>query len=356
MIYYLLKQSSDYSCLFNDIMSRSFIAIFIALAISLITGSRFISLMQSWQKYGQPIRDDGPQTHRSKAGTPNMGGIMMIYSTIIPTILFADLTNPYIMICLFVLVAFGFIGFLDDYSKITKNNYRGISGKKKLLLQFAIGACACILIQSINNNVLTQISIPFFKNLFLDLGIFYIAFAMFVIVGSSNAVNLTDGLDGLATFPIIISSACFIFICCLSGGYIVLNSNSVIQVEYSAEIAIFCASIIGAGFGFLWFNAQPAGIFMGDTGSLSFGAALGTISIITKQELLWAIIGGLFVLEALSVILQVYYFKFSGSKRIFRMAPFHHHFEKLGWAESKVVVRFWIIAIIFALIGLLSFI
>lgn len=357
MIYNLLSpyiHTSHIANLFHYITFRMGLAMLFSLLISFLIGPRIIKFLHNLQKHGQPIRDDGPEAHKLKIGTPTMGGIMVILSVCISTLLFTDLTNKYIWVALFIFISFGIVGFIDDYSKITRNNHRGVSGKKKLLLQALICFTACLLLNSVNNPNNNILSIPFFKNLVLDLGLFYIPFSMFVIVGASNAVNLTDGLDGLAIGPIAITAASFALIIYLAGNNFYANYLQIIYVPYISELAIFCTSIVGASLGFLWFNAQPAEIFMGDTGSLSLGGALGAISVISKHEIVLAIIGGLFVIETLSVIIQVYYFRISGGKRIFKMAPLHHHFEQEGWPESKVVIRFWIIAIIFALIGLSS--
>jgi phospho-N-acetylmuramoyl-pentapeptide-transferase len=357
MIYNFLApyiHTSHIANLFHYITFRIGVAMLFSLIICFLIGPYLIKWLHNLQKYGQPIRTDGPKTHKIKAGTPTMGGIMIIFSVCLSTLLFSDLTNKYIWIVLFVFISLGVLGFIDDYIKVVKNHHKGVSAKKKLLFQFTVCMMACLLLRD-NDNLYNSILIfPFFKNLLVDLGWFYIPFAMFVIVGASNAVNLTDGLDGLAIVPIAISAASFTLIIYLVGNSFYANYLQIIYVPNISELTIFCASIIGASIGFLWFNSQPAEIFMGDTGSLSLGGALGIVSVITKHEIVLAIIGGLFVLEALSVIIQVYYFKFSGGKRIFRMAPLHHHFEQLGWSESKVVIRFWIMAIIFALIGLSS--
>ena len=341
--------------LFTYITFRSGLAVLLGLVSSLIMGPKLIAYLRSIQKNGQPIRDDGPATHFGKSGTPTMGGIMIIASTMLSTLLLADLSNPYIWIVIFVLVVFGLLGFLDDYTKVSKNNYRGIRGKTKLIIQFAAGLLAFFAIQYFAEyGRSTHLVFPFFKNLFLDLGYFYFPFAMCVIIGSSNAVNLTDGLDGLAIGTITIAVSSFALITYLVGNNFYANYLQIIYVPGAGELTVFCAAIIGSGLGFLWFNSEPAEIFMGDTGSLSLGAALGTISVITKHEIILSIIGGVFVMETLSVIIQVYYFKATGGKRIFLMAPIHHHFEKKGWRESKVVIRFWIMAVVFALIGLSS--
>jgi len=356
MLYNLLLpfiHNSHIANLFHYITFRSGLAILITLSISFLIGSRLIKFLQTLQKNGQPIRLDGPESHQIKAGTPTMGGIMIILSSCFSTLLLADLTNKYIWITLFGFISFGVIGFFDDYAKVTKNSHYGVRGKSKLLLQGILSLIICIALEYTDNpNHL--INIPFFKNLALDLGYLYIFFAMFVIVGASNAVNLTDGLDGLATVPIALTSGSFALISYLVGNHIYSNYLQLTYIPNTGELTIFCAGLVGSCLGFLWFNAQPAEVFMGDTGSLSLGGVLGIISVITKHEIVLAIIGGLFVLETISVILQVYYFKATKGKRIFKMAPLHHHFEKSGWTESKVVIRFWIISIIFALIGLSS--
>ena len=341
--------------LFTYISFRSGLAVLISMLICFCIGPKLIRYLRSMQKHGQPIREDGPESHFDKAGTPTMGGIMILGSTLISTLLLANLTNPYILLCLFVMVTFGLLGFLDDYTKVSKNNHHGISGKMKLLIQFIVSVIAFAVIQYYSKEeYATQLAFPFLKNLFLDLGYFYIPFTMVVIIGSSNAVNLTDGLDGLAIGTTAIAVSSFAIICYLVGNSIYANYLQVIHVQYAGELTVFCAAIIGSSLGFLWYNSQPAQVFMGDTGSLSLGGVLGTISVITKHELVLGIIGGVFVIETLSVIIQVAYYKKTGGKRIFLMAPLHHHFEKKGWPESKVVVRFWILAIIFALIGLSS--
>ncbi|WP_341794014.1 MULTISPECIES: phospho-N-acetylmuramoyl-pentapeptide-transferase [unclassified Rickettsia] len=357
MLYNLLLpyvHNSHIANLFHYITFRSSLAILISLIFCFLIGPRLIRFLHTLQKHGQPIRSDGPESHQMKAGTPTMGGIMIILSVCFSTLLLADLTNKYIWISIFGFISFGIIGFIDDYAKITKNNHKGIRSKNKFLLQILISLIICISLQYTDNPGDNQLAIPFFKNLLLNLGYFYIPFAMFVIVGASNAVNLTDGLDGLATVPIALTASSFALISYLAGNHIYANYLQIMYIPNSGELTIFCASIAGASLGFLWFNAQPAEVFMGDTGSLSLGGVLGVISIITKHELVLGIIGGLFVIETISVILQVYYFKTTNGKRIFKMAPLHHHFEKNGWAESKVVIRFWIIAVIFALIGLSS--
>jgi phospho-N-acetylmuramoyl-pentapeptide-transferase len=341
--------------LFTYITFRSGVAVFVGLITSLVIGPKLIAYLKSIQRNGQPIREDGPDSHFNKVGTPTMGGLMIIASTLVSTLLLADLCNPYIWIVLFVMLIFGLLGFFDDYTKISKNNYRGISAKTKFVLQFLASLIAFFAIESFTeHDKVTQLAFPFFKNFFIDLGLFYFPFVMCVIVGSSNAVNLTDGLDGLAIGTTTIAISSFALISYLVGNSFYANYLQIIYVPHSGELTVFCAAIVGSSLGFLWYNSQPAEIFMGDTGSLSLGGVLGTISVITKHEIVLSIIGGVFVIETLSVIIQVYYYKLTGGRRMFLMAPIHHHFEKKGWKESKVVIRFWILAVIFAFIGLSS--
>ena len=339
--------------LFRYLTFRSGGAIITALVISFVIGPRLIAWLKLKQHGGQPIREDGPETHLiTKKGTPTMGGLMMLFAVTVSTLLWADITNHYIWICLFVTLGYGAIGFADDYLKVTKKNSRGLSGKKKLIMQFAIGLAAALWINAVTPAALNQhLALPFLKNVLLDFGLFYIPFVIVVLIGASNAVNLTDGLDGLAIVPIMIAAGCFALISYLVGNMVFADYLHIPFVPGTGELSVFCAAVIGAGLGFLWYNAPPAMVFMGDTGSLAFGGALGTIAVITKHEIVLAIIGGLFVVEAVSVIIQVVSFKTTG-KRVFRMAPVHHHFEKLGWKESTVVIRFWIVAVILALIGL----
>lgn len=356
MLYNLLLpyiHTSPVANLFHYITFRSSITVLVSLSFSFLIGPRLIRFLGKIQQHGQPIRDDGPQSHHLKSGTPTMGGVLIIISVLLSTIIFADITNLYILASLFGFCSFGLLGFLDDYTKITANNHRGISGRKKFLLQSLISIIICIFLQFINPSF-NQLDIPFFKDLVIDIGYFCIPFAAFVIVGASNAVNLTDGLDGLATVPIALTAGSYGLISYVVGNHIYANYLQIIYVPNAEELTILCAAIVGSSLGFLWFNAQPAEIFMGDTGSLSLGGVLGIISVITKHEIALGIIGGLFVIETMSVILQVYYFKITNGRRIFKMAPLHHHFEKKGWPESKIVIRFWIIAIVFALIGLSS--
>lgn len=356
MLYLFLLEFVDEYQIFNVfryITFRSGLGLITALLFFFLWGERLINWLKSIQGDGQPIRLDGPQTHFSKKGTPTLGGVIILLSIIVSTLLWADIRNPYIWIILFVLVSFGILGFVDDYLKVTKKNTKGVSGKTKLFWQMLVSLIAAISISSFaKSNYGTLLAFPFFKNVLVDLGIFYFIFAIIVITGSSNAVNLTDGLDGLVIVPTMLVAACFALISYLVGNVIFSEYLQIHPVPNAGEIAVLCSVIVGAGLGFLWFNAQPAQVFMGDVGSLALGGAIGTISVITKHELVLAIIGGLFVIEAVSVIIQVGYFKATGGKRFFKMAPLHHHFEKLGWSENKVVVRFWIIAVIFAIAGL----
>jgi len=356
MLYLLLYPLSDEFHAFNlfrYITFRSGGAVVTALLISFICGPSVIAWLKSKQGEGQPIRDDGPASHLiRKKGTPTMGGFLILLALTISTLLWADLTNGYVWVALLVTVFFGLIGFFDDYRKLTRRSHRGVSGRAKLLLEIIIAGIACVVLVSVVHQPFgNQVAVPFFKNALLDLGWFFVPFGALVIVGASNSVNLTDGLDGLAIVPTIFAAMCFAFI-----GYMVGNATfaTYLQLHHiprADELAVFCGAMIGAGMGFLWYNAPPAMVFMGDTGSLSLGGALGAISVITKHELVLAIIGGLFVLEAVSVIVQVASFKLTG-RRVFRMAPLHHHFEQKGWEEQTVVVRFWIIAAILSLAGL----
>ncbi|HEY1794608.1 MAG TPA: phospho-N-acetylmuramoyl-pentapeptide-transferase [Stellaceae bacterium] len=356
MLYPLLYPLADHVGAFNlfrYITFRSGGAVVTALLISFITGPHVIAWLKSKQGEGQPIRSDGPASHLvRKKGTPTMGGFLILLALTVSTLLWADLTNPYVWIVLLVTAGFGFIGFFDDYRKLTRRSSRGVPGKLKLLMEGAIAAAACIACSYLMPAPLANsIAVPFFKNAVLNVGWFFLPFGIFVVIGASNAVNLTDGLDGLAIVPAMIATACFGFIAYVVGNVIFANYLQVHHVPGVGELAVFCAALIGAGIGFLWFNAPPASVFMGDTGSLSIGGALGAISIVTKHEIVLAIVGGLFVLEAVSVIVQVASFKLTG-RRVFRMAPLHHHFEQKGWEEPTIVIRFWIIASILAIAGL----
>ena len=359
MLYSFLKSFiEDYSFL-NIVIYLSFrsgAALITSLSIVFIFAPKIIDWLKANQKAGQPIREDGPSWHiEMKRGTPTMGGVIILGALIISTLLWADLSNVYIWIVLYITFGFGLIGFIDDYLKVSKNNHKGLSGRLKLIFQFSIVIAATVWIYMISDKALQGIlAFPFAKNYTIYLGIvLWCIFTSLVVVGSSNAVNLTDGLDGLAIVPIIIAAGVFGIIAYLVGNTIFSNYLNLFYVEGSGELIILCSSLVGAGIGFLWFNAPPASVFMGDTGSLSTGAALGIISVITKHEIVLAIVGGLFVLEAVSVIVQVLSFQLTG-KRIFKMAPLHHHFEKKGWSESTVVIRFWIIAVILGLIGLVT--
>ena len=337
---------------FRYLTFRTGLSVMSSMVIVFLIGGPFIKFIESHKITG-PIRDDGPADHIvKKIGTPTMGGLLILIGILFGTLLWADLNNYYVWILLMVSTTFGLLGFADDYLKIKRSNSRGISSGLKLFFQVILSLIAIFLLMKFgDSSYLKNLYFPFFKNLVLQLGLFFIPFALFIIVGSSNAVNLTDGLDGLATVPVILVALSFTLIC-----YVVGNTvfSEYLQIPYIADVgetSIFCASIVGSCLGFLWYNAPPAKIFMGDTGSLSLGGSLGAVSIISKHEIVLAIVGGLFVLETVSVVVQVVSFKLTG-KRVFMMAPLHHHFEKKGWAESTVVIRFWIISIILALIGL----
>ena len=327
---------------------RSGASIATALLIGLLIGPRFIMMMRVRQGKGQPIREDGPQTHLAKRGTPTMGGVMILVSIISSALLWMDLTNSFVWACMFITVGFGLIGFADDYDKVKKRSHKGVSGKVRLALEFAIAGIVVFLIVDRTG---TSLYLPFLNGVAIDLGLFYYVFAMVLIVGFGNAVNLTDGLDGLATFPVIMAALAFLVIVYLTGNAKFSDYLGIAHIPGAGELAIFCAAIIGGGLAFLWFNAPPAAIFMGDTGSLALGGALGAVAVTAQHELVLVVVGGLFVVEALSVIIQVGWYKRTG-KRVFKMAPIHHHFEQLGWAESTVVIRFWIISIVLALAGL----
>jgi len=356
MLYNLLYPLADDFGLFNlfrYITLRTGGAVMTALIVSFILGPAVIRWLKSKQAEGQPIRDDGPQSHLlTKKGTPTMGGVLILFAVSVATLLWADLTNGFVWVALLVTLGFGVIGFVDDYIKLTNRSSKGLSGKIKLVAQIIIGGIAAYWITAMTAGPLsTGVTVPFFKNVLLPFGWFFLPWAIFVLVGASNAVNLTDGLDGLAIMPVLIAAACFALIAYMVGNAVFSNYLQIHFVRGSGELAVFCGALVGAGLGFLWFNAPPAMVFMGDTGSLSMGGALGVVSVVTKHEMVLAIIGGLFVLETVSVIVQVASFKMTG-KRIFRMAPLHHHFEQKGWAESTIVIRFWIIATILALVGL----
>ena len=355
MFYQLIHFSDggDFFNLFRYITFRSGGAFFTALIFGFVFGQPLINFLKKTQGNGQPIRDDGPERHlKDKIGTPTMGGVLILGALVFSTLMWAKLSNPYIWIVLFVTVSFGLIGFFDDYQKVKKQNVNGISGSMRLILGLIVAAIGGFAASQFHPGELQNaIALPIFKNLLVDIGILFIPFSMFVIVGSANSVNLTDGLDGLAIMPVMIAAGTLGVISYAVGRIDFTEYLDVHYVAGTGEILIFCSALIGAGLGFLWYNAPPAAVFMGDTGSLALGGGLGAIAVATKHELVLAIVGGLFVVEAMSVIIQVLYFKVTG-KRVFLMAPIHHHFEKKGWAESTIVIRFWIIALILALIGL----
>jgi len=352
MLYHLLYPLSEDISAFNVfryITFRSIYALLTALIISLWLGPRFIAWLQNI-KCGQYIQDDGPE-HKAKQGTPTMGGLLIAFSMLVSVFLWGDLTNLFVWLTIFVFLGFFLVGFCDDYLKIVKKHNRGLTPMGKFLGQciIALGAVSILLTLP---GYSTELLVPFFKGIRPDLFLFYVPFAVLVMVGASNAVNLTDGLDGLAIGPCIVSASCLSVFVYVSGHYQIANYLQVPYIPNIGEVTVFCGAMVGAGLGFLWYNAYPAQIFMGDTGSISLGGTLGFIAVLCKQELLLVIVGGLFVIETLSVILQVGYFKMSGGKRIFRMAPLHHHFELKGMPESKIIIRFWILSILFALAAL----
>jgi phospho-N-acetylmuramoyl-pentapeptide-transferase len=353
MLFNLLVPLADQFSPFNVfryLTFRSGGAVITALVLSFMLGRPIIAWLRSKQPNAQ-VREDTPERHAlTKKGTPTMGGMLILIAMLVSTLLWGDLTNGYVWVALLVTVGFGAVGFVDDYLKLTKRG--GMSGRMKLIVQSLVAFTASLAITSLTREPLaTSLAMPFFKSVLIDLGWLFIPFSMFVMVGASNAVNLTDGLDGLAIVPVMIAAACFALFAYFTGNVVFANYLLIHHVPGAGELAVVCAALVGAGIGFLWFNAPPAMVFMGDTGSLSMGGLLGAISVITKNEIVLAIVGGLFVLEAASVIVQVVSFKMTG-KRVFRMAPLHHHFEKKGWQEPTIVIRFWIIAGILALAGL----
>ncbi len=357
MLYHFFMDHVDqyhFLNIFKYITSRTGLALLTALLMAFVFAPSVIRWLKDHQGKGQPIRKEGPESHLlTKKGTPTMGGLIILAGTIVSALLWCNLYNPYIWIVLFVTFSLGAVGAVDDWMKIKQQKSDAMSAKTKASLQVLIALMAMIAVQYVMPETYHQhLALPFFKNVLIDLGFFYIPFGLVVIVGASNAVNLTDGLDGLAIGTIIIVSLCFMIIAYLVGNHVFANYLQLHFIPQSGELSIICGALVGASLGFLWHNAPPARIFMGDTGSLSIGGALATISVITKHEIVLSIIGGLFVVEALSVIIQVVYFKCTGGKRIFLMAPLHHHFEKKGWTEPTIVIRFWIVAIIMALIGL----
>tara|TARA_R110002096_G_scaffold301525_5_gene496471 strand:- start:9193 stop:10281 length:1089 start_codon:yes stop_codon:yes gene_type:complete len=356
MLYHFLYPLSDDFGVFNLFRYLTFRAggaLMTAFLISFLMGPSVIGMLKRRQKKGQPIRLDGPEGHIiSKQGTPTMGGFLILLGLSAGTVLWTDITNQYVWACLIITTGFGLIGFMDDYYKITRASSDGVSGKMKLLMEVVVSVVAILVIlDKAEPEIGSQLAIPLFKDMLIDLGWFMVPFGVFMLVASSNSVNLTDGLDGLAVMPVIIAAGTFALIAYLVGNVVFANYLQLTYVAGAGELAVFCAAIIGAGLGFLWFNAPPAMVFMGDTGSLALGGALGAVSVITKHEIVLGIVGGLFVLETVSVIVQVVSFKLTG-KRVFRMAPIHHHYEKKGWAEPTIVIRFWIIAVLLALVGL----
>ena len=339
--------------LFRFLTFRTGGAVITAMALSFLLGPSLIRWLRSKQTNGQPIRTDGPARHLvEKKGTPTMGGLLILLSFGVATLLWADLRSGFVWAALIVTLGFGLVGFADDYLKVTRLNHKGVPGYVKLWLEVIISLVATLWIISLMREPLSYaLAVPFFKDVLIQLGWFFVPVAIAVMVGASNAVNLTDGLDGLATVPVLIAASSYALIAYLVGNSIFANYLQIQFVSGSGELAVFCGALVGAGIGFLWFNAPPAMVFMGDTGSLSMGGALGAVSVITKHELVLLVIGGLFVLETVSVMVQVASFQLTG-RRVFRMAPLHHHYEQKGWAEATIVIRFWIIAVILALIGL----
>jgi phospho-N-acetylmuramoyl-pentapeptide-transferase len=361
LLYQSLAQHNHYVPVLNLLKYLTFrtgLSLFTAQLVVAAMGSRFIRWMRTKQGKGQPIRAEGPESHIiEKAGTPTMGGFMILAGIMVGALLWSDLNNAYVWVVILVTAGYGLLGFLDDYAKVTRQTSAGVKGSMKLLFQFAIALIAVFVLVWFGKPMgqvtafSTSLAFPLFKNLLWNLGWFYLAFGAVVIVGASNAVNLTDGLDGLAIVPVMIAAGAFGLIAYLVGNVKYADYLQLHFIDGTGELSVFCGAMIGAGLGFLWYNAPPAKIFMGDTGSLALGGALGAIAVAAKHEIVLAIVGGLFVLEACSVMIQIAYFKLSGGKRIFLMAPIHHHFEKLGWKESTVVIRFWIISVVLALIG-----
>jgi len=355
MLYWFTQLfQSDYHALrvFQYLTLRSILAALTALVVTLYCGPMMIRWLKKLQ-VGQMVRDDGPQTHLTKAGTPTMGGVLILFSVTLSSILWGDLGQSNLWLALFVMLGFGLVGWVDDYRKLVLKNTNGLSARKKIFWQSLVALTAVLYLYfQAELPIHTQLTVPFLKTCLIPLGFVFPVFAYFVIVGSSNAVNLTDGLDGLATMPIVMVAGALGVFAYVTSNAVYAHYLSVPFVPNTEELTIFCSSIVGAGLGFLWYNTYPAQVFMGDVGSLSLGATLGIVAVIIRQELVLLIMGGLFVLETLSVVLQVVYFKCSGGKRIFKMAPLHHHFELKGWLEPKVIVRFWIITVIFVLCGL----
>lgn len=354
MFFWLSDFASTFGPLnvFRYITFRAGAATMTALFFVLFFGPMIINMLRLKQGQGQPIRDDGPESHLMKRGTPTMGGLMILSGIVVSTLLWANLANPFVWSVLGVTLGFGAIGFYDDLLKVTKQSHKGFSSRARLGLEAVIAMIACYIIsRSFPPQLATTVALPMFKDVLLQFGVFFVVFAAFVVVAAGNAVNLTDGLDGLAIVPVMIAAGTFGIIAYLAGNAIFSSYLQIHFIPRTGEIAVILGAVMGAGLGFLWFNAPPAQIFMGDTGSLALGGLLGTVAVATKHEIVFAIVGGLFVLEAASVIIQVVSFKLTG-KRVFRMAPIHHHYEKKGWKEPQIVIRFWIIAVILALIGL----
>ena len=355
MLYHLLYPLHETISAFNVfryITFRSALATLTALILSLGLGGFLIEKLRELQ-VGQHIREEGPQSHYSKKGTPTMGGILIIMSVVIPTLLWADLRNAFVWIALIAMVSFGLIGFVDDYRKVTRRRNLGLTARAKLAWQVVVAAAIGVALVQLAHLGLftTRFSLPFIKHWTPDLGWFYVLFIVVVIVGAANAVNLTDGLDGLAIGSALVAAATFALLAYVAGNAVAANYLGIINVKGSGELTVFCGGLVGASLGFLWYNCNPAEVFMGDVGSMALGGAIGTVAVLTKQEVLLVLVGGLFVLEAMSVIIQVASFRLTG-RRVFRMAPLHHHFELMGWAEPKVIIRFWILAILFALMSL----
>lgn len=337
---------------FQYITFRSILAALTALIVGLFVGPMMINWLKKLQ-IGQVVRDDGPQSHLSKAGTPTMGGVLIVFAVLVSCLLWGDLRQPSLWLVMLVMFGYGMIGWVDDYRKLVLKNSKGLPARWKYFWQSLIALVAVVYLYSTSSSLVnTQLIVPFFKSYVIDLGLLFPVLAYFVIVGSSNAVNLTDGLDGLATMPIVMVSGALGVFAYVSSNAIYAHYLALPYVPNTGELTIFCSAIVGAGLGFLWYNSYPAQVFMGDVGSLALGASIGIVAIVVRQELVLFIMGGLFVIETLSVVLQVGYFKYTGGKRLFRMAPLHHHFELKGWSEPKVVVRFWIITVIFVLCGL----
>jgi phospho-N-acetylmuramoyl-pentapeptide-transferase len=355
MLYWLIDLSDKLTVLnvFRYITFRTGGAVITALLFVFLFGPSIIDRLRALQGKGQPIRIDGPQSHIiTKAGTPTMGGLMILSGMLVSTLLWANPANPYVWIVLWVTLGFGLVGFYDDYLKVTKQTHKGFPGAARLAIEAVIAAAACIAFVQLGRVPFsTSLVFPFFKELLINFGWFYVLFAIFIIIGAGNAVNLTDGLDGLAIVPVMIAAASFGMIAYLSGNAVFADYLQIHYVAGTGELAVLLGALLGAGLGFLWFNAPPASIFMGDTGSLALGGMIGAVAVATKHEIVLAVIGGLFVLEAVSVIVQVVSFRLTG-KRVFKMAPIHHHFEQLGWTEPQIVIRFWIVSVVLALAGL----